>query len=635
MRPAASLCTPVDQHGATEKRGTDFASHTLRLFLELCKVREWSCFVLFVDLVKAFDRAVREIAIGWPEDVHDPISYLTSLGLSRDQAEAIACTIADCGSTFERVGMDSKALAMLRNLHSSSWVGYGDRSRVIQTKLGGRQGCVFGSVIFNGTYSVGLEAVRRIVAKAGCVLYLPDCRGNFLNGGGDDTPAGWDTLDGKCNAAFDAAFVDDEVLMLAAPSATKLAAPIDFTLAAVCNIFHALRFQVNWKPNKTECFVQFRGKGAAQRLNERRNANGDVVFRIPGSNLEVRAVRSYKHLGGVAQDDGGVGLEARNRRQMAMSAYAPLSKRIFGCGQLRLEVRSQLFNSLVMSRLLYNVYTIATTPAFLRQLNDVYMRGMRMMRDCSRFDDTAESDLCFRLRFRLPSIDCLIARARLRYLGRLVRHLPQTVVSLLAVVTKGKRLSWVVKVLQDLAACRALITICSRLPSPYDDTNAWFEFIAEDAARWSHVVSMLHYSHSALDREKIDTETDALTYGCSVCHASFASAKARDQHRRAKHGVKQEQRFFAKTDGVCPICDAKLCTRLRLLAHLSDRRRTRCWDEIQKSPADFRLDGDTVEMLDAADRRERTLARRAGHSHVLAKGQSYLGDGKVAGRVRS
>ena len=120
---------------------------------------------------------------------------------------------------------------------------------------------------------------------------------------------------------FDATLVDDEAIVLASTSATKLSKAIDFALKALDRILYALRFQINWKPNKTECFVQFRGKHATKRLDERRNVNGDIVFRADGSSTEVRAVRSYKHLGGIVDADGSLGSEARNRHQMAMAAY--------------------------------------------------------------------------------------------------------------------------------------------------------------------------------------------------------------------------------------------------------------------------------------------------------------------------
>ena len=45
-----------------------------------------SVFVLFVDLVKAYDRIVREFVFGLPDGVTNPLEYLRSLGLTDEQA---------------------------------------------------------------------------------------------------------------------------------------------------------------------------------------------------------------------------------------------------------------------------------------------------------------------------------------------------------------------------------------------------------------------------------------------------------------------------------------------------------------------------------------------------------------------
>ena len=47
------------QFTATAQRGADYATHILVTFMEVCRKREKSFFVLFVDLVEAFDRIIR------------------------------------------------------------------------------------------------------------------------------------------------------------------------------------------------------------------------------------------------------------------------------------------------------------------------------------------------------------------------------------------------------------------------------------------------------------------------------------------------------------------------------------------------------------------------------------------------
>ena len=180
-----------------------------------------------------------------------------------------------------------------------------------------------------------------------------------------------------------------------------------------------------------------------------------------------------------------------------------------------------------------------------------------------------------------------------------------------------------------------MISLCSHLPHPAEDVDQWYSFIEKDQQRWSHVTSMLHYSSSALDDRTSDQAGKPKTHQCPECEACLADEKAMDQHRRRKHGVRQMQRFYANGDGICPVCKARLCTRLRLLSHLSDKRRPKCWNVIRSAPAQHKLADALVEKLDESDRVERLNARRQGRSHAVAKGQSFAANGKMTGRVRA
>eukprot|EP00973_Karenia_brevis_P085828 11905929-Karenia_brevis.AAC.1 len=89
--PIYNVKVPIDQHGATAKRGTDFAHHIVRSFIDYANMAKLSFFVLFLDLIKAFDRIVRELVFGWPPDVpSDHAQYLTDLGIPPKAAEYIA-----------------------------------------------------------------------------------------------------------------------------------------------------------------------------------------------------------------------------------------------------------------------------------------------------------------------------------------------------------------------------------------------------------------------------------------------------------------------------------------------------------------------------------------------------------------
>ena len=55
---------PSTQFGAVPKRGTDQASHIVRSAADAAAMWNFSIVVLFLDLVKAFDRVIRELVFG-------------------------------------------------------------------------------------------------------------------------------------------------------------------------------------------------------------------------------------------------------------------------------------------------------------------------------------------------------------------------------------------------------------------------------------------------------------------------------------------------------------------------------------------------------------------------------------------
>jgi hypothetical protein len=115
---------------------------------------------------------VRELVLGIPAGVQDPRQFLANLGVEPDQIEWILASISKHGCLFERWGVDPKVLALIKNLHASSWFSYGDIDSAIEVRVGGRQGCKFGATIFNSAYSIALFAIRDELSNAGIVVHL-------------------------------------------------------------------------------------------------------------------------------------------------------------------------------------------------------------------------------------------------------------------------------------------------------------------------------------------------------------------------------------------------------------------------------------------------------------------------------
>ena len=114
-----------------------------------------SVFVLFVDLVKAFDKAVREVVLGFtPKAACDPVAYFTRIGVSSCAATWLTKYVLTNDCLLKQWGVKTKVVRILQRLHQKAWFRVDGCDSVIQSFTGGRQGCKFGSVIFNVYYTL-------------------------------------------------------------------------------------------------------------------------------------------------------------------------------------------------------------------------------------------------------------------------------------------------------------------------------------------------------------------------------------------------------------------------------------------------------------------------------------------------
>ena len=134
------------------------------------------------------------------------------------------------------------------------------------------------------------------------------------------------------------------------------------------------------------------------------------------------------------------------------------------------------------------------------------------------------------------------------------------------------------------------------LVSPTRDTyQQWFRYIAEWPEWWKRVVDEIYLNESRLDRSAGHARAPDLqpftTHTCYQCtdQPSFATRKALEMHCRVVHDERNAMRMYAESSGVCQVCKTSFVTRLRLMAHLSDRRamRSKCRDEILSNPDTF------------------------------------------------
>ena len=100
------------------------AHHIVDSVLQLTSAISLSITTLFLDLEKAFDRAVREAVMGYPSHVgSDPISrraHLENVGFPPVVVREILCMNENRPPLLEEWGVSAKATRLIAALHCGS-----------------------------------------------------------------------------------------------------------------------------------------------------------------------------------------------------------------------------------------------------------------------------------------------------------------------------------------------------------------------------------------------------------------------------------------------------------------------------------------------------------------------------------
>ena len=296
---------------------------------------------------------------------------------------------------------------------------------VCQTHRGTRPGDPLGDLLFNWIFA----------------LVMQDARNSIL----ESTPFQWiggpDKITDLCAApsvpplAFmDLAFVDDYAITAHGPDIPQVQ---QFAKQAVHAVSQAARKRgllLNYAAGKTEMLFNFRGRGSREAKLAVTDASGHMHWSIDDQNYSVVVTHAYKHLGSWIQTAHKHNRELAARATAVRRSWGPLHRPFYSKRYVAMQTKVTVFKSLTMSRLYYNIHILAglssknleTWTNALRKPLGLLLHGRT--KGVSPLELDVET-LCGLLGL-LPPGDALHA-ARLRYLGRLIRHGPATLWTLL------------------------------------------------------------------------------------------------------------------------------------------------------------------------------------------------------------
>ena len=196
--------------------------------------------------------------------------------------------IARHGSLFKVTGVQ-----LVCKLHASSWVTYGWLDSAIIVRVGGRQVCVSGSMVFNTPYALALMALSdELLSKKIVMRTHSGCNSTKRKDGSM----------GSVHHILDATFVD-ECSMVAAEDPESLASATDCCTLVLSATFQLLKLEVNGRPG-TECLVQMVGKHGRDIVERWRCDDGSLSIPEPPSDRRINAVDHHRHLGTIVMADG-------------------------------------------------------------------------------------------------------------------------------------------------------------------------------------------------------------------------------------------------------------------------------------------------------------------------------------------
>lgn len=603
------------QVGGRKHMGTDIAHHMLQAHQFWCRQNKFASAVVFFDLRAAFYSVLRQALIAAEIDPTALIAALSRFGVPQPvidawiQQAAQDHAIADASPHLEKLIHD----CMVNTFFTLDAV-----PGVCKTTRGTRPGDPLGDLLFN--------LIMRLVLRD-THAYIQECTNAEWIG----TPCHCESFarsdEISSSAYFDVSFVDDAAIAVHASSLSDLEQLIKRAVEG----FHqaaALRgLDVNFDQGKTEVMWDVLGRGSKALKERLHDAGYRLCWKELGQAFCLRVSHSYKHLGSWMQTAGSHQREIQHRASQALQSWGCLARSFYNKPYVGIKAKSIAFQSLSMSRLLYNAHTwtgitdemLAHWQQKLRKpiglLAKPFLRGVAPVK--------VDTNDLFAIVQILPPVDQLHL-ARLRYLKRLLSFCPQGLWNFLH-QTKDCQTGW-------LGACVTSFEWFLQFyqvpgaPADSHDFDAWLSYIALDSC-WKGRLKKaakgcLCFRQAVAEQNiwlknftskfeeaggvvPVKPQSAGVTWICDLCQKSFGSKRALATHSGRAHGYRRMVKYYA-IDTTCNACAKSYHTRKRLIEHLKDA--AQCLQTLQACFPP--LSDEAVLELDAQDH-DTTLELRA------------------------
>ena len=553
--------------------------HQVRAFQRLCAQRGQPSALLFVDLQEAFYRVLRPLVVDGPIDDVTIATMAARIDLDDGFLHDLRAALQQ-PCALEEAGIPSHLRRAIRALHTDTFFQLPTQHDQVVTQIGTRPGDSFADVIFGFLMAKVLQKFQQVMDAAGFLLSVPK----------EDSLA-FEAVAPRDNLSFvGPCWMDDLCVCLTATTNEKLDSALGFATGVLLDIFKSYAMTPNLQPGKTAVLISPRGPGTNQWKRKMFGPMSDGCFLSLGEHHSYRVpiVTEYTHLGGKVHFSTKLRKEIKTRLGQAHQEFNKHRKLLYQNRHFPIDKKKELFQSLILSRLLFG----SETWTFSDQKTREYLHGGTMgllKRLLHQPGHCPISDEEVLYRTRMPSPTTMLRTRRLRYLGSLFAVGDTACWGLL-----NQDRDWLSLVLDDFRWLWHQLHHCCKLGDPAAHLPRWLEVIRFHRGYWKRLIRRAtEHSIGIQDREYLVAIThqnflDHLTkghfvelashetfsrrsspqaFGCMQCQKACRSLGGEGAHMHRTHGEAHPVRSLMGSTQ-CAACLTEYYTMGKLKMHL-------------------------------------------------------------------
>ena len=582
------------QLGGKRRVPVTLGLHEARAFLRAAVCQRNSAVLLMVDLAEAFYRVLRPLALGSAFTDSDIAHLVAKLKMPHEVLHQLRDHLAQ-PSAVMLAGMPLHYQRAIQAIHEDTFFQMPGQEDVCRTSVGSRPGDSFADIVFTFLFS-------RVLQNCQQKLQAQELQEYFRVDPAFD-PFAMDHLQQReMHAHTGPVWMDDLCVTISSGTAEGALNKAGVISSLLMDTLEEHAMLPNLRKGKTELLISLRGPGVRAAKARFFGPCCTGLMPIVGEHMvrHITVVGEYQHLGGLLHHTGDHRKEMRKRVALAHQAFSSHRRQIFQNQDLPLIKRTQLFESLVLTKLLYGCesWHLADqrSKSFLHSaVLRLYKRLLRVPHDCAWTDE----EVCVAL--SLPTPTELLRRARLRYIGTLHRCEGTVAWGLL-----HADFPWCELIKDDLLWMWHQLRRSSSLTNPAESLEAWRYLRQYHTSYWKGLIRRA-IRHACLQRQNallvsqahldilddltqhrvicpgplpqdLRSPSTAGVFGCMCCQKMFRSRAGEGAHMFRCHRLISNLRWLFDTTS-CPSCLRGFHTFGRLHAHL--RHQDHCRNELQ------------------------------------------------------